>query len=314
MNSLRTGFSLSFLLLAVATAGAQTESTPPTGGRYTISHCLVTLIDEAQVPAREAGVLQSLEVREGNIVKAGQMLGQIADDKAQAQKSLATFEFRVAELQSKNDVDVKYAKSQIAVSLVDVQDAQKARRDVRNAVSDFELRRRKLQHERAVLYAEQAARDFEVAGLNAALADEKVRVADQEIARRRVEAPFAGVVAETFPNSGEWVNPGDAILRLQRLDKLRVEGFVDASEFAPHEVINRPVTISVNLARKQKAQFRTTISFVSPNVELSGEFRVWAEIANTTTPQGFYIVRPGMNAEMQIDVSGVATAVAPTRR
>src|SRR5436190_11942446 len=42
-----------------------------------IEHCLVSVIQDIQVPAQEAGVLQSLTVSEGDQVTAGTLLAQI---------------------------------------------------------------------------------------------------------------------------------------------------------------------------------------------------------------------------------------------
>ena len=43
----------------------------------TITGCLVTLIDEVEVPAQEQGVLTNLTVREGDQVTAGQVLATL---------------------------------------------------------------------------------------------------------------------------------------------------------------------------------------------------------------------------------------------
>ena len=43
----------------------------------TVESAQVTLIDEVRVPAKEAGALARLDVREGKLVEAGQELGSI---------------------------------------------------------------------------------------------------------------------------------------------------------------------------------------------------------------------------------------------
>ena len=55
----------------------------PAGGRAaepaepTLERCLVSLIDEAKVPAREPGVLVQLTVREGDVVSRDEVLARI---------------------------------------------------------------------------------------------------------------------------------------------------------------------------------------------------------------------------------------------
>lgn len=64
---------------------------------------------------------------------------------------------------------------------------------------------------------------------NASLAAARARLAqtEQNIAFTRLKAPFAGIVAERLSNQGEYVNSGDAIVRLVETDN------VEAAIFAP---------------------------------------------------------------------------------
>ena len=48
--------------------------------------------------------------------------------------------------------------------------------------------------------------------------------------RRRILAPIGGMVVDVFRRQGEWVDPGVAVLRILRIDKLRVEAFLSARE------------------------------------------------------------------------------------
>ncbi|MGE0610128.1 MAG: hypothetical protein AB7O62_23755, partial [Pirellulales bacterium] len=91
------------------------------------------------------------------------------------------------------------------------------------------------------------------------------------------------------------------VLRIVRLDRLRVEGFLNASEHNPHEVMNRPVLVEVPLAHGRVEQFRGKVVFVSPLVEADGEFRVWAEVVNRTEGDQWLLL-PGLNAAMSIEL------------
>src|SRR5262245_28772681 len=51
--------------------------------------CLVSLIQDVEVPAREAGQITKVEVREGQEVASGQAIAQIDDERAKAQRQAA---------------------------------------------------------------------------------------------------------------------------------------------------------------------------------------------------------------------------------
>jgi macrolide-specific efflux system membrane fusion protein len=108
---------------------------------------------------------------------------------------------------------------------------------------------------------------------------------------------------------GEWVEPGNEVLRLVRLDRLRIEGFLNASDFSPSEVSNRPVRVTVELARGRKETFQGKIVFVNPLVQAGGVYRVWAEVVNRME-NNQWLLRPGLLAEMTIDVGAAAARSA----
>jgi multidrug efflux pump subunit AcrA (membrane-fusion protein) len=54
-----------------------------------LTNCLVSLIEDIQVPAREAGSLTAVEVVEGQFVTAGQLLAQIDDRQPKLDKLAA---------------------------------------------------------------------------------------------------------------------------------------------------------------------------------------------------------------------------------
>ncbi len=72
---------------AAAGAGAAAVAAPSSGDPV-VEHCLVSLIEEAQIPGREPGVLAALEAKEGLQVKAGTVIGRIDDSEPTAQKRI----------------------------------------------------------------------------------------------------------------------------------------------------------------------------------------------------------------------------------
>src|SRR5438552_8146564 len=71
---------------------------------------LLTLIEQVEVPAREAGELSALHVREGQLVKEGTLLAQIDDRDAQLVTRKAQFERDIAAKEAGNDVRVRFQK------------------------------------------------------------------------------------------------------------------------------------------------------------------------------------------------------------
>ena len=116
------------------------------------------------------------------------------------------------------------------------------------------------------------------------------------IKRRRLVAPFdAAVVVELKKHVGEWVQQGEPVMRLVRMDRLRVNGGLDAKDFHPAEIKGRPVQVVVTLPNNREERFSGTIVYVKPMVE-GKMFQVRAEIQNRPLNKG-WVVYPGMNAD-----------------
>ena len=93
-----------------------------------MAHCLVSLIDEAQIPAEERGVLMELNVHEGASVMKGDLLAQIDDRDVQMARRVAELELAVSDEEARNDVEIRYARAAAAVAKAEWDEALQANR------------------------------------------------------------------------------------------------------------------------------------------------------------------------------------------
>ena len=115
-----------------------------------------------------------------------------------------------------------------------------------------------------------------------------------------------------FRKQQEWVSPGDSILRLVRLDTLKVEGLVNASQYSPAELDGCEVTVDVPVSRGRVVQATGRVVFVDPILMrgVDGHVqKVRAEIANRQE-NGHWLLEPKREAAMTIHLGtgGVAAA------
>jgi multidrug resistance efflux pump len=149
---------------------------------------------------------------------------------------------------------------------------------------------------------------MDVAALQADVAEAEKRAAQVSLDHRRITAPLSGEVVELSRHEGEWVQPGDTVLRLVHFDKLRVEGFLNARDFSASEIQHRRVEVSVALAHDKIEPVAGTVVYVRPLIETGGQFLVRAEVPNRWDPtlknrrgqDGDWVLKPGMTANMKI--------------
>jgi len=277
--------------------GAEAQSAGGSGP--VVENCFVMLVEQADIPAQEAGVIADLKATEGAEVRAGDLLAKIDDRRAEIDKRLAMDEYTSAREKADNDINLRYSTAAADVAEAAYQAALDANSRVANSVAASEVRKLKLEHRRALLQIEQSRLEQSTMGHEASAAAAKVEAADDNLKRRRIASPINGMVVEVRRNLGEWVQPGDVVLHVVRLDRLRVEGFVKAADIPPERIQGRDVTVTVELAGKKRLDLPGNVVFVSPLLQTGGDYRVWAEIKNRQE-KGQWLLQPGQSATMRV--------------
>jgi multidrug efflux pump subunit AcrA (membrane-fusion protein) len=264
-----------------------------------VSHCQVFLIDDVEVPALESGPLIGVLVREGRFVRQDELLAQIDDKQAQLVKMSAEAECDSAEAKANDDIDVRYATKSFELAEAELNQDLEIKRRSSGAVTDSEIRRKQLVKTREQLGIDRAKLEQQVAIFTAAVKKTAVEAANESILRRRITAPFDGMVVDVLRQKSEWVNAGEAVLRVVRMDRLQVDGFLQGDEVNPTDVAERRVTVEIELAQGRRERFEGVVVFVNPLVQAGNKYRVRAEVDNRFE-RNEPLLRPGMDATMMI--------------
>ena len=261
-----------------------------------IDSVLVSLIEQVEVPAREVGQLNKMLVKEGTTVKKGEILAQIEDSESLLLLQQARLEYQMSQLKAENDINIRFARKSHEVAVAELRRAEDSIKKYPKSISKTELDRLKLTAEKAELEIEQATEEARTSKLESRFKQNSESIASLAVQKRKVIAPISGMVVQIMTKDGEWVQPGETVLRLLKLDRLRAEGLVNASRLQGRNLKNRPVTLIVNPGTKQEIEFQGKISFISPEINpLNNQTRVWAEIENPDLK-----LKPGMRASLII--------------
>lgn len=280
----------------------------PADESIVVNGALVTAIAQTDVPARAEGVLTKLNVAEGDSVTLDQVLAEIDSREAELFLAKAEAEAVIAATKAKNDADLRYARKSAEVAKAELKRSQESIERFERSISQTELDKMVLEAERGVLAVESAEHELEVARQTLALKQAEVQVARETLARRRLLAPTSGVVTQLHRRPGEWVKPGDVVLRLMRVDPLRIEGFVSAATAArlkPGMSTHFTVPTGTGPTGAEQSQdFVGKLTFVSPEVDpVNGEVRLFVEVSNREQ-----LLRPGLRGTLTIDLRTVADA------
>jgi multidrug efflux pump subunit AcrA (membrane-fusion protein) len=311
-----TTFSLLPLTIValLAQLGSETPVPSSEASDPVIPDAVVRVADSIKLAAKEPGVINHLAVKEGTVVQAGQKIGQIDDSKPQLQKKAATYAMNGALKRAKDDVEIRFSTAQSLVSEANYDEMVEANRLAKGAITDVDVRRAKLDWDRSELAIEKARHEQDLAKYEYFTKKAELEGAELAIKDRVITAPFDGIVERLARKQEEWVNPGDVILQLLRLDTMEVEGAVDQSQYDAHELQNCEVTVEVQLARGRKETFRGRLTKISAVVGGTGMYAVRAEVPNRPE-SGSWMLRDGLMARMTIHLgTGGTAATAGGRR
>ncbi|MGL4513562.1 MAG: HlyD family secretion protein [Lacipirellulaceae bacterium] len=285
-----------------ARGGVAQPATRPSGDPQ-IKGCLVDLVDDIELPAPEAGILVFLGVEEGDQVSSEQEVARIDDREAQQAKRVAEFAYQSAGERARDDVEIRYSQAATDVAVADLLSMDDANESVAKAITEMDIRKAKLEVTRSKLGTEKAEKDQKLAALDAGTKRAELEAASLGVERRVLLSPFDGEVLEVFRDQQEWVQPGDPVLRVARLDTLQVDGYVYFDDYAQDEIVGREVTIQVDLGRGRTVEAAGRVVWVDPLASNDGryQYRVRTEIQNRRE-NGRWLISPGLEATMTIHV------------
>src|SRR3954468_9017224 len=231
-----------------------------------IPSAVIKVSEEVAVPARDAGVLAKIEVKEGQLVEEGDCVVRLLDTDIRLAVERARLEAEIALRKFKNDVDIRYAKKATEVAKSELARSLDTNEKYSKTVSNSELDRQRLVVDQGELQSQKAEHERDVAGLTHEMRTSDYKIACDQLERRAVLAPLRGMVVEVLHRRGEWVQPGDTVVRIVRLDRLKAEGFLPAKH-ASLDLVGSKVRLKVVGADGKATEFPGHIVFVNPEID-----------------------------------------------
>ena len=256
-------------------------------------------------------------------------IARAAEEEGARATAHALLEEQIHRRMAENDAAVRRAVAAAELAQDALHRAQESQQKFPSSVPERELETLKYEHLRSRLDVEQARHDQALLKLQAdsaaaqveqhkavqqrlqlerrraerqqAIAERTadrmrlvVAAAQEQLRRRHMTAPFSGTVVEQMRQEGEWVEAGDSVLRLIRIDVLSVDGFADADSI-DQSFQGRPVSVTGS-SRQGTVTLTGRLVFVSPEVDsVNGQVAVRAEVDNPER-----LLRPGQAVTMRV--------------
>ncbi len=277
--------------LAQSSASAQASSTVELAASDVVKASLITItqglpvsgtlkaVNSAVVKAKVAGELQGLAVREGDFVKAGQVIARID----------------ASDLLSR----VRQAREQA--------DASKAQ---------MEVAQRQFDNNKALVdqgFISKTALDTSLANLNAAKSTYQAALAGTDVAKKSVDdtvlkAPISGQVSQRLAQSGERVGVDSRIVEIVDLSRLELEATLNAADAAQIQV-GQMAELQIEGSAKT---FVAKVARINPTAQAgSRSVLAYLSIDNADAAQNALPLRQGLFAQGRLGTARTALLAVP---
>ncbi|MDB5311734.1 MAG: hypothetical protein JWO38_5936 [Gemmataceae bacterium] len=270
----------------------------PVQGNYEYNGYL-DAVETFQARARVKGFLNEVRFREGEEVKAGDLLYEIdpREYKANVAKSAADIE--------KAKADIASAEAQIKLAEAELERMNRAAASGAAAKTDQDKAV-------ATLAANRAQRDAAVANRDAAVAARQT--AELELGYTRIVSPIDGRISRTLVTKGNLVGQNETTLltTVVSLDPLYVYFDIPERDLVEHQrtlqaqavpsgVAAQPVPIEIGVASEEGYPHRGQLDFRENRVDTgTGTVRVRGRIPNPAhQPTGSRLLYPGLYARVR---------------
>ncbi len=278
---------------------ASAEEANPKKVKIEIEDAQLSLIQNTFVAAPIAGVVSEVLVSEGELVEVGHRMVQLDDQQVRTEYEASQAAFEAARMEADNDVDARYAKRTLEVRIRELEQSLEANQGFAGAISDTEIAKQQLVVDQARLAIEQAEHELRVAQANATEKAAAAKIGLARLTRHAVEAPVSGQIAEVAVEPGEWVEAGKPLVRVIKLNPIRVECFVDGQLYGS-ELVGRSIAFhpSVTDGNSEPGKpFVGKVTYVSPELHpVTGQARLWATVENPAQR-----ARAGMRGRLTIN-------------
>lgn len=254
-----------------------------------VRDCRLRLVDDLKLSCERSGILDYV-VSRGTLVKKGDVIARLKDSIAQAN-------FAIAQRESDNDVEVRFARKAAELAQLKYERAKQAEQTISGTVTDFELRELRLAAERSLLQLQQAEHQFKIAELRKNQQKETLR-------SYQLTAPFDALVRVAHKKTGEFVGEGDIVLELVNDNNIRVDGLVDLEQLPMISTGSR-VIVLLEQASGEPIQFPGQVTFVDTKIEpVSMRASISAEVQNNRS-----LLKDGLLVTMAVATdNGIAVA------
>ncbi len=296
-------FSATFILLQLYHQPS-TYAEAPTS--IEVTDCIVRFADEVDVPSVESGRIAEVTVTQNQSVDRGSPLARLDDRSLKIRRHASALRLQHAQAEAFDDVEIRYAETALAEAKEELDSNRSIQKDVSGAIPMSHLRRLRLAVERGELEVAQAKKRHQEAAVEVELREADLAMIDDQLSNLQIDSPLSGTVLSINRSPGEWIEKGQPIATIAKIDRLHVHALIREEEMPNGGLKGSPVSVHwSDPSSGQEYALRGRVLSVDPQRLPGSRYRLHAEIDNTSLnrEKTQWQLKPGTEVQMKVYIA-----------
>lgn len=268
-----------------------------------VTDCVVRFAEEVHVPSVESGRVAAVNVKLNEPIDNNAIIARLDDRTLKIRHRASTLRLDHARRTAMDDVELRYAETALAEAEAELDSNRSIHKDVSGAIPLSHLRRLRLAVERGELEVALAKKRRVEAQVEVEMREADVAMLDDQLHNLEITSPMAGTVLEISRSPGEWIEKGEAIATVARVDRLHVHALVRQEMLPLGQCKGLPISVHwIDSHSGLEKTLRGTVLSLDPQVLAGARYRLHAEVINRrdeTDPSRWQLV-PGTEVRMKV--------------
>lgn len=289
------------IFLSAQTAQGQGKKDDKRAGGTIEYNMTLDLLDRVAVSASVDGVIKSISGRAGSPTSKHQPLIQLDTQRREKELAVAQNDYRALKIKSENNAAEKAGRAREYSARVNLKKLREVNSRYQVSVPAIELVRAESQLKEASSDRAGARQELSQFKFEAAAKLRESELLKFDIGKSTINSQYDGTIAQVEKHAGEFVQAGETIVVLYRMDRLTGAVLINRKQLLPEEAIG--VTGRLVIESDGESRSHTiTIVRTLPRVDVDGKYRAIVELDNEKHESGSWRLLPGMTGRATFEL------------
>ena len=265
-----------------------------------VGEATVQFIAEIDIPALSSGQVTAMNVREFQSITKDAVIASLDDRTLRDRQKITEIGRQLLSNKLNSDLQKTLAETSIREARIRHEANLSSQASSPGSIPALELTRSSLALKRAELEAQSVNEQKEDLLLELNIKDAEVARVQHELKQLSATCPVSGVVLSVAKQTGEWVNIGETIATVARMDRLQIPVILNEQQLLHREAGGTSVVVQWQ-EKDNRYSLRGTIVLVEPIFRAENAYRAIVEIENRMLSESAgWLLNPGRKVNVTV--------------